>query len=204
MTDINFDAYDGFQVLGQNLQNMKDGFGQFSLLASALLLEEGLGDADENGLAKYEPTKWYPLKSHLRAFHRIRQEYGGLILKQVGEFVPKGAVFPPTVTDITSALAAIDVAYHLNHGTDHKPLLKMESGQILDWKEGIGHYKITPVAGQKKIVCVCDNPYPCDFDQGLILAMAQRFQPSATLVHDNPSVCRTKGAKSCSYTVTWK
>jgi hypothetical protein len=201
MNDINFDAYDRFQVLGQNLRNFKEGFGQFSLLASAIMLEEDLGIADQNGLVQFELGKWYPLKNNLRAFYRIGREYGGTVLRQMAEATIKVAQFPPTVVDINSGLASIDVAFHLNHGVNNEPMFSLATG---DMQEGIGHYAARPVPGKKQITCVCDNPYPCDFDQGLILAMARRFQPTATLVHDNPAVCRSKGATNCTYSVIWK
>ncbi len=196
----NFEAYDRYQVLGQNLQNLSEGLGNFSLLASAVLLKENLGVADANGYAKYELTKWYPLTSFLRAFNRIGREYGGYLLRQAGANVPKFSKFPPSVVDITSALGSLDIAYHLNHGINNTPLFSLETGQKLG---GIGHYTTRPVQGKKQIICVCENPYPCDFDQGLIQAVARRFEPSATLVHDTPSVCRSKGARSCTYSVTW-
>lgn len=53
----------------------------------------------------------------------------------------------------------------------------------------------------------CDNPYPCDFDHGIISAMARRFQPKDSLVvhveHMDSEPCRKQGADSCSYLVEW-
>jgi hypothetical protein len=54
---------------------------------------------------------------------------------------------------------------------------------------------------------VCRNPYPCDFDYGLIYSMGRRFcQKNAqfTVYHDAELGCRKKGANSCTYHMIWK
>ncbi|HEY0093508.1 MAG TPA: hypothetical protein VGB96_04255, partial [Archangium sp.] len=88
-----------------------------------------------------------------------------------------------------------------NHGLGDKPMFSLETGKM---EEGIGHYRYQAVPGKKQVLCISDTPYPCDFDEGLVLAMAQRFEPTATLVHQNPTTCRKKGGMSCTYTVNWK
>ena len=68
--------------------------------------------------------------------------------------------------------------------------------------EGIGHYTAQP-AGDRKIVCIAENPYPCDFDRGLITAMAARFERGARVIHDDTAPCRKKGADSCKFLISW-
>ena len=67
---------------------------------------------------------------------------------------------------------------------------------------GIGNYASTE-AGPRKVTLVCDNPYPCDFDRGIITAVAQRFERAARVTHDDHAACRKTGASSCTYHVTW-
>lgn len=55
----------------------------------------------------------------------------------IGLSIPENAVFPPWVVDIDTAVKAIDIAYHLNHRKDGKPLFDMKTGTM---SEGIGHY----------------------------------------------------------------
>jgi hypothetical protein len=195
-----YDEYEQFQVLGSNLRNIQDGFGSFSLLASRIMLEEQLGIEDGQGMALIDPEKWYPLQNNLRAFERIQTEFGDYVLRQMAMAVPKYAKFPPHIKDIYGALLALDVTYHINHAHKGVPMFSPQTGEML---EGIGHYQCTPVPGRKQLLCDCSNPYLCSFDQGLVLAMALRFEPTATLKHENPSHCRSKGAPNCLYSISW-
>ncbi|MFE8599614.1 hypothetical protein [Archangium violaceum] len=190
-----------FQVLGANLQIVIDGFGSFTLIANKILLEEGLGSDDGTGAVKFEPSAWYPLERWLKTLERIGNEFGQVLLFQSGMTTPKNAVFPPTVTDIHSGLKCIDVAYHMNHAVRRESMFNPETGEM---REGIGHYNYSHTPGKNLITMESTTPYPCDFDRGIIIAMAQRFQPSATILHDAARPCRKRGGASCAYHVAWK
>jgi hypothetical protein len=190
-----------FQVLGANLQIVLDGFGSFSLLANNILIEEGLGTNDGSGVMKFEPGNWYPLERWLHALERIGNEFGHYLLYQSGMTTPKNAVFPPTVIDIHSALKCIDIAYHMNHAVRGEGMFDPGTGEM---REGIGHYVYSNVPGRNLITIESSTPYPCDFDRGIVIAMAHRFQPAATLTHDTSRPCRKSGGGSCAYHVTWK
>jgi hypothetical protein len=189
-----------FQVLGANLQIVLDGFGSFTILANKILLEEGMGSDDGTGTVKFEPGNWYSLEHWLKTLKRIGDEFGHFLLYQSGMTTPKNAVFPPTVTDIHSALKCIDVAYHMNHAMHGESMFSPNTGEM---REGIGHYSYSHAPGKKLITIESSTPYPCDFDRGIIIAMAQRFQPAATLTHDSKG-CRKRGGHSCAYHITWK
>ena len=80
------------------------------------------------------------------------------------------------------------MAYHMNH----------KGGEI-------GYYRFTKT-GERSGVMECKNPYPCDFDMGLVQAMAQRFAPAGShpkVVHDTTKPCRAKTGDACSYLITW-
>jgi hypothetical protein len=190
-----------FQVLGANLQIVLDGFGSFSVLAHNVLLQEGLGSSDKSGAVKFEPGAWYPLERWLNALERIGNEFGHYLLYQSGMTTPKNAVFPPTVTDIHSALKCIDIAYHMNHAVMGESMFNPGTGAM---GEGIGHYVYANVPGKKVISIESSTPYPCDFDKGIVIAMAQRFQPGATIAHDVSKPCRKDGGSSCCYHVSWR
>ena len=69
----------------------------------------------------------------------------------------------------------------------------------------IGHYNHKSY-GPNKATIECANPYPCDFDRGIIEAMATRFKPNGAIVkvqHDASKPCRKNGADSCTYQVSW-
>ncbi|OJH41771.1 hypothetical protein [Cystobacter ferrugineus] len=197
----NYDALAPFQVLGANIQNILDAFGAFSVLAGKIMLDEQLGGQAPDGTILFDPEKWYPLASNLRAIDRIQNEYGSIVIRQMSSALLRNAKFPPSVTSIETGLSAIDTVYHMNHAKNGVALFTPATGQM---GEGIGHYACKPVAGKKQIICETNTPYPCVFDQGLVLAMAHRFQPTATLVHQNPAQCRNSGFPSCSYAVSWK
>lgn len=189
------------QVLGANLQIVIDGFQSFTILANNILLEEGLGTDDGTGTVRFEAGSWYSLPRWLRTLKRIGNEFGHFLLYQSGMTTPKNAVFPPTVTDIHSALQCIDVAYHMNHALHGEAMFSPNTGEM---REGIGHYRYTNVPGQKLITIESSTPYPCDFDQGIIIAMAQRFEPSARLTHADPKLCRKSGGVCCTYHISWR
>lgn len=190
-----------FQVLSSNLQIVIDGFGSFTLIANKILLEEGLGTDDGTGAVKFGANAWYPLELWLKALERIGSEFGNVLLFQSGMTTPKNAVFPPSVTDIHSALKCIDVAYHMNHAVRGESMFSPHTGEM---REGIGHYTYSHTPGKNLITMESTTPYPCDFDRGIIIAMAQRFQPTATILHDATKPCRKRGGASCAYHVAWK
>jgi len=196
-----YSPYESYQVLGNSMQNIVEAFGSFSLIASRFLSQEGLGTIGADGLAQFEPGKWYPLKGNLKALARINSEFGEYVLQQAAAAVLKNATFPPSVTDILSGLAALDIAYHMNHARGGEPLFSPQTGQL---REGIGNYRSKPIQGRKEVQLVCNNPYPCAFDQSLIQSMARRFEPTATVAHLEPSQCRGKSGSSCTYSVIWR
>ena len=190
----------GIGVLGANLKNILKGFGSFTLLASSILVEEKLGTDDKRGSVQFDENKAYPLAPFLRALDRIGSMYGAPVLMDVGRSVPEHAPFPPSIINIDMAIQSIDVAYHMNHFSGGQAMFSPETGQMT---EGIGHYGYQRVQGKKQIISVCENPYPCPFDEGLLLAVAQRFEPTATLIHQ-AGPCRKNGARACSYSITWR
>jgi hypothetical protein len=103
--------------------------------------------------------------------------------------MPDHAPFPSPLLSIEAALRAIDVAYKASHRGPG----------------GIGGYTYTP-QGSRVGRMVCDNPYPCHLDEGIIEAMAERFRPRDSffvhLTHE-PQQCRERGGTQCTYIVRW-
>jgi hypothetical protein len=53
---------------------------------------------------------------------------------------------------------------------------------------------------------ICRNPYPREFDRGIIEAMANQFKPAGSVVRvqqDSTQACRTKKGESCTYLISW-
>lgn len=142
-----------------------------------------------HGLAPLEKDKWYPMVRLLDATQTIRVEIGPNTLKAVGRKIPESAEFPPSISSIKEAYPSIDVAYRMNHrGTG-----------------SIGGYRYEAV-GERSGRMTCDNPYPCEFDEGLLEATGERYRPQDSLwvrVEHQPGRCRKKGDSYCSYFITW-
>jgi hypothetical protein len=71
---------------------------------------------------------------------------------------------------------------------------------------GIGHYSYKKISDDVAEI-ICDNLYPCDFDRGIIEAMARKFKPIHTIVITElveTNGCRKRGGESCLYRIFWK
>ena len=170
----------GVEVNGQTVLSVVEGMGTFKQFSLQILAANGITDP--------RPGQWYPQQSWLDSFKDIGKKVGEATLFQIGAQIPENAAWPPQVDTIDKALASIDVAYHMNH----------RGGEI-------GHYDYQKT-GDKEGKMVCNNPYPCDFDRGIVTAAAQKFAPAGVFVtvrHDDSSPCRKKGADSCTYLISW-
>jgi hypothetical protein len=190
----------GIEVSGDSLGAILDGFKKYPSIAMKYLAKFGLVKNQNGKTPAIDRTGWYPLEGWLSAYEGIAKEVGINSLYNIGKGIPENAAFPPHVKDVHSGLASINVAYHMNHRKNGVIMFNPETGAMID---GIGHYGYEPVPHENKVVCVCENPYPCDFDRGLVTAMAARFEPNAKTAHDNDAPCRKKGADSCTYVVWW-
>lgn len=144
-----------------------------------------------NGIEEIKPDGWYSQKAWLDAFKEINDSLGPNTLFTIGKAIPENAKFPPEINNLEKALGAIDIAYKMNH----------KGGDI-------GFYKLLSFDGTKKTAQLeCKNPYPSDFDRGIIMTMLRKFKPANSIkydvVLDTSKPNRLKGADSCTYTVTW-
>jgi hypothetical protein len=176
-----FKAFDpNVEVNGQTVLSIVAGMGAFKTAALQIL--------EKNGIKDPQPNKWYKQQAWLDSFKEIAERIGASTLYNIGMKIPDNADFPPEIDNIEKALSAIDVAYHMNHrGGD------------------IGYYKYIKT-GEKEAKVECKNPYPSDFDRGIVEAMAKRFRPPGSIVYvktDPNAPTRLKGAESCTYIVTW-
>lgn len=169
------------ELLGQSIMAVVGAMKAFEDRAMKLLAEHGI-----DPLLK---DTWYPLDAVLAAFRAILVQIGPNTMKGVGRHIPDHAQFPERIDSIESALRAIDVAYRMNHRGPG----------------GIGGYRFEAL-GPRGAKMVCDNPYPCPMDEGLIEAMAERYRPKDSffvqIVHE-PQKCRERGDPACTYTVAW-
>jgi len=190
----------GIEASGASIGAFVEAFKLFPSVISRKLTKNGIGKPVGKHDIEVDPNVWYPQQAWLTAWEEIATEIGPRACYQIGRHLPKHAVFPPTVTDIHSGVASVDVAYHLNHRKNGKVMFDLATGRKTN---GIGNYGYQPVQGERRIISVCDNPYPCDFDRGILTEISNRFERTARLVHDEQSSCRKNGASSCTYTIVW-
>lgn len=156
-----------------------------------------------HGITEPRPGTWHSQQPWLNSFREIYASIGANTCYQIGRKIPENATFPPDIDHLEKALQSIDVAYHLNHRIDGEILFDPSTGRM---QEGIGHYGYEKI-GPRSVRMVCHNPYPCDFDRGIIDAMARKFKPNGSLfvkvTHDDTAPCRKKGADACTYMVEW-
>ena len=191
----------GIEVNGQTVNSVVKGFAMFKRIPSDVLIGVGIGRPGPDGFVSIADDEWFSQELWLDAFRQIGSAVGMGAIHGIGLKIPECAIFPAWVSDVSSAIRSIDVAYHLNHRKEGRVMFDAETGTMT---EGIGHYGYTPVSGEKRILSTCNNPYPCDLDRGILTAMARRFAPEATVDHVDPRVCRKKGADQCTYLVTWR
>jgi len=188
------------EVNGQTVHAIVDGFRLVKTLAFKHLSAAGIGEVEKDGAVKIDPSSWYSQEAWLKAFESISKEVGSSVLYQIGLAIPQNAKFPPWVKDIDSAIRSIDIAYHMNHRKNGKELFDAATGAMT---EGIGHYGYKNGEGENSIISICENPYPCDFDKGILTCMAKKFQSAALVKHDDSKPCRKKGHSSCTYVITY-
>jgi hypothetical protein len=144
----------------------------------------------KHGITDPQPDQWYPQQAWLDSFRELAQgDFSSTLdLVNIGMKIPQSAIWPPEVQTIKDALASIDAAYHMNH----------RHGEI-------GCYRATEV-GPREMEILCENPYQCDFDYGIIYGTARLYMPvggGLIVEHDDEAPCRKRGDDSCTYHVKW-
>jgi hypothetical protein len=166
------------EVNGETVLSVVEGMGAFKQTALKILAENGIIDP--------APGQWYPQQLWLDAFKQIAERVGKSTLMQIGMKIPENAKFPPNIDSVDKALSLLDYAYHMNH----------RGGEI-------GTYKFVKVDNTTSKM-VCHNPYPCNFDKGLITSMSQKFKSGSQFVsvmHSEDDPCRSKGDNSCTFII---
>ena len=193
-------SFRGIEMNGALLEAHVKAFRLFPSQALQLLAKNGIGAAQPDGKIVIDFQRWYPMNAWLAAFNSITEAVGKSVVFEIGREVPKHAQLPPDVKDIHASIRAVDVGYHMNHRRNGRPMFDPATGEMT---EGIGHYGYEARPGERRIVSVCENPFPCTFDQGILTAFARRFEPGALIVHVDSEPCRARDGKSCTYAITW-
>ncbi|MCB4792261.1 MAG: hypothetical protein LHV68_10305 [Elusimicrobia bacterium] len=182
------------EVNGQTVLSIVDGL---------TVKETGFKILAANWIKDPKPNHWYLQENWLNAFKEISKKIGPLALNAIGRKIPENADWPSEVNSIESALQSIDIAYHMNHRINGEVMFNPATGAM---KEGIGHYEFKKNE-EGQVLMICQNPYPCDFDKGIIYAAANKFKPAGvkqiSVVEEETNTCRKKGDDTCIYIVSW-
>jgi len=180
------------EVYGAVVLSVVDGMGDFTRKALKIL--------GQHGIKNPQADQWYPQQSWLDAFKTIAEKIGPLTLFAIGKRIPEHAEWPPGIDTFEKALAGTDIAYHLSHRINGQVLFNSETGEMT---EGIGHYRFTGLTGPTSAEMVCDNPYPSEFDRGILTTLCRRFKAGLEVRLDKTRPTRTEGADSCTYVIEW-
>jgi hypothetical protein len=169
------------QVLGQTLLSSIAELPSFARKKMQKVLEE-------EGVAELDLNAWYDIKIAITFYKQIAKEFGPNTLFDLGKSVPEKAVFPPGIDSLDSGLQSINVAYSMNHRNGY-----------------IGFYNIISHDLKEKIVIMhCYTPYPCDFDRGLITAIARKFKTGVKVTIDENKPSKKKGGDESWYIISYR
>ncbi len=179
-----FKSFDpNVEVNGEVVTSILEGMGEYKEIGKKLL--------KNHGIVGIEKGAWYPLQSLLDTFKDISEKLGEPTLFLIGSKIPEVAIFPPNIESFEQGMPLIDQAYHMNH----------RNGDI-------GYYKFDTMEG-KQAKMTCENPYPCEFDRGLISGFAKIFTPNGigeegvTVMIDDSVKPRREGGDITVYEIVW-
>jgi hypothetical protein len=142
----------------------------------------------EYGLREADPESWYPLQALLDVLQELA-ERGHFNMISIGMTIPDVAKFPTKIDTVEDALVMLGEAYQMNH----------RGGAI-------GEY-VFKKTGEQTGEMLCRNPYPSDFDYGLIYRLIQKYRPDDSakfrVARDDSLSNRTNGGDACIYHISW-
>jgi hypothetical protein len=189
----------GIEITGQAIAATLDGFRLFPAVAAKYLVKFGIGSRGPDGEPLFDRNGWHSQEKWLATFRAISREVEPGAIYNIGVNVPRYASLPSGMHDIDSALASLDVAYHMNHRKRGVLMFDAPSGQML---EGIGHYGYRR-ASERRIVCACETPFSCEFDHGVVMGLASLFAPQCRVTHGDETCRKNPADRCCTYVVTW-
>lgn len=146
---------------------------------------------ERNRIKDVKHNSWHPTSSVLGAFEEITNSFSEFFLFEIGKCLPKTVKFPEKISCLESALRSINLAYHMNHRHGNP-----------------GYYKLLTFNKDSRVATFeCHNPYPSEFDRGIIYKIVERFKPKdskeISVTFDDTIEGRKLGGDSCFYKISW-
>lgn len=173
------------EVIGASVQVIVQALGRVK--------DIGLNILKENGIDINVPAEdWMKLNKFVKALHQIGDKFGPNTLFLIGKTVPEIIQFPPMINSFEIAMKSINVSYV----NSHKNLVDADI-----------YFKFTKT-GDTSAIMSCTNPYPSEFDRGIISGLARKFPPDnagkvVSVLLDTSKPSRKDGASSCTFNLTW-
>ncbi len=190
----------GIEAKGEAIRWMVAGFRILPSTGIRYLTKHGLTKTGPDGKPFVDFDGWIAQEPWLRCFEAIANEVGSNVVRDIGRHLGANTEVPPTIKGLEAGMRYLDAGYHLYHRKHGKVMFDPASGRML---EGIGHYGCQVTPGKNEIVSVCENPYPCDFDHGILEGFVPRLATRGHVEHDAKAPCRKQGADSCTFRITW-
>lgn len=140
-----------------------------------------------NGIKNPCPGYWYSQQSWLNVIREMSEKYGTNTIFEIGKAVPEKALFPSNIESVDEAIASIDILHKMNH----------RNGDA-------GFYELVDRDyATQKITVHSKTPYPCDYDRGLITAIARKFKKGVVVEVDQSRLNRSAGCDDAWYIVSY-
>ena len=164
------------QINGQTINSIKKG-----LLSEKLATKFIVEAVGENVVE----DKFYPAEAFLKALKNIGEKMNSVILKNVGTKIVESAKWPSGIDSLESAMQSISVAYKMNHRPNDSAI--------------IGDYIYNKIS-ERECTITATNPYPCDFDEGIVEGVSRTIEKNVFITHLEGS-CRKNGDSQCVFQI---
>jgi len=196
---MDFSKYRPFEIWGHGLVAYVQAFKAYPTVGDKYFKQYNLLQDGVPHTSEHLRNHWYPMESWILASHAIANEVGTGTAYSIGKKVGEIAEVPPDFNSLVKVLSALDAVYHLHHRKDGEVMFNPQTGKQI---EGIGKWTCTMASEGTSATISTDNPYPCDFDRGILTGFASRYEEATSVTHV-PGSCRKKGEGSCTYLVQW-
>jgi hypothetical protein len=167
------------ELVGQVVLGLVEGMGAFGNMALQIL--------SQHGITNPQAENWYSQQAYLDAFKEIATKTGPKTIQQTGKRIIDVAIWPPGVDTFEKALTVLPQAYQMNHRGGNP-----------------GKYEFIKT-GENQGTVICTNPYPDEFDLGILQGIVAKFMAGkgVTIDIDGTQPTRSKGAESTTFLISW-
>jgi hypothetical protein len=144
-------------------------------------IEESL---TEFGITDVEAEAWYSADDFARVLAMVERDAGRSTVTKLGAVAPETMEWVGNPTTVAEGLTNLSRSHQSTH------------------RGAVGHYDFEQT-GEDTGRIVCDTPYPCEFDKGVLKGTMKRFGGQYPKITEDTHECRDDGGSTCTYTVSW-